>query len=144
MPASRALRASSGPASASASTLTITMCLPCRQHASTWAMPAAGEPVASITTSTASLAITAGVSSVRQVPPLRWASSRVFAPSRSSPQPTDSSAAFARAGLRSDTATKCSPGVRRTWLRNMEPNLPAPIRATRSGRPSAARWASIA
>ena len=59
MPASRARRASSGPASASASTLTITTCLPCAQHASAWRMPAAGLPVASMTISISGAPISA-------------------------------------------------------------------------------------
>ena len=71
----RALRASSGPASASASTFTITMCLPCAQQASTCAMPAAGLPVASITTSVAGWAMAAIASSVTKVVPAFAASS---------------------------------------------------------------------
>jgi hypothetical protein len=34
------------------------------------------------------------------------------------------------------------PAMRGTWARNMVPNLPAPIRAARTGRPSAARAAA--
>ncbi len=79
MPASRARRASSGPASASASTFTITTCFFSRQQASAWAMPAAGCPVASITTSVAWCAIAASASSVTHVVPALAASSSVRA-----------------------------------------------------------------
>src|SRR5689334_20651943 len=34
------------------------------------------------------------------------------------------------------------PGVRRAWERYIEPNLPAPMRATRTGCPRAARASS--
>ena len=42
-----------------------------------------------------------------------------------------------------------SPSVVGTWLRNIEPNLPAPMRPTRTGRPASARarsrsWRNIA
>ena len=43
------------------------------------------------------------------------------------------SAARARSGERSATAVRCSPRVVRACDRNIEPNLPAPISATRSG-----------
>src|SRR5437588_2825990 len=36
------------------------------------------------------------------------------------------------------------PAVRRTWLRNMVPSLPAPIRPTVTGRPAASRSSSNA
>jgi hypothetical protein len=80
MPASRARRARSGPASVSASTFTITMCLPCVQHASAWLIPAAGWPVASMTTSVAACAIAVIASSVTHVVPARAASSSEAAP----------------------------------------------------------------
>src|SRR5688572_18571649 len=35
------------------------------------------------------------------------------------------------------------PGVVRTWARNIEPNLPAPISPTRTGSPASARAFSI-
>ena len=73
MPASRARCASSGPASASASTLTMTTCLPWAQQASTWRMPAAGLPVASMTIAISGAAISASASSVMCVAPEAFA-----------------------------------------------------------------------
>src|SRR5262249_19330223 len=54
---------------ASASTLTITMCLPCLMALKAWRMPAAGTPVASTTTSISGQAISASASSVTCVVP---------------------------------------------------------------------------
>ena len=128
IPASRARFASNGPASASASTFTITMCLRCSQHASTWPMPAAGEPVASITMSTSGSAIIRALSSKRRTEPIA-----------ASAQPTRCSASLARAGLRSAIAVMRTPGVCRACDRYIEPNFPAPIRPMRSGLPRASR-----
>ena len=47
--------------------------------------------------------------------------------------------ACARAGERSAMPSRCRPGVRGTCDRNIEPNLPAPMRPTRMGVPA---WAS--
>ncbi len=54
-------------------------------------------------------------------------------------QPTRCRLSLARCGARSQTATRCRPGVRRTCDRNIEPNFPAPISAMRNGVLSAAR-----
>src|SRR5262249_26722801 len=53
-------------------------------------------------------------------------------------------AARARAGSRSAMPRRCSPGVRCAWARNIEPNLPAPMRPTRTSSPRSARAASFA
>src|SRR5690606_15854169 len=58
-------------------------------------------------------------------------------------QPTRSRLARARSGARSAMPTTCTPGMRGAWARYMEPNLPAPTRAIRTGRPSAARCRSL-
>ena len=142
MPASRALRASSGPAKASASTLTMTMCLPWVQQASTWAIPAEGLPVASITISISGAAISAMASSQRWVLPWRAACAKLRADSASAGQPVCSKALRARLGDRSATATRWMPGVRRACERYIDPNFPAPISPTRRGRESAARCSS--
>ena len=47
--------------------------------------------------------------------------------------------ARAAAGSRSAMPNTCNPGVRRACARNIEPNLPAPIRPTRTGLPASAR-----
>ena len=52
--------------------------------------------------------------------------------------------ARARSGDRSATAIRWMPGVRGACDRYIEPNLPAPIRPTRTGRPSLARRCSLA
>ena len=85
-------------------------------------MPAAGDPVASITMSTSGSAIIRALSSKKRTEPIA-----------ASAQPTRWSASFARAGLRSAIAVIRTPGVCRAWDRYIEPNLPAPIRPTRSG-----------
>src|ERR1700716_3425254 len=66
------------------------------------------------------------------------------APWASASQPAAPSWRRARATSRSASATRCMPGVRRTWARNMVPNLPAPMSPTVTGRPAAARARSIA
>ena len=106
-------------------------------------MPAAGLPVASITISTSGAAIVASASSVTQVVPLRPASAIVRAPKRSAAQPVRASEAFARSGARSAMPTTWMPGVCFACARYIAPNLPAPISATRSGRPAAARSLSM-
>ena len=98
--------------------------------ASAWAMPAAGLPVASTTTSMSSAAQASAPRSMKRVPAMRASS-----------HPTAAQAARARAGSRSAMTGTSSPGMVGTWARNMEPNLPAPIRATRTERPLA-RWAA--
>ena len=105
-------------------------------------MPAAGLPVASTMTSTAE-AISAAESSSTQVLPVRTASSSVRAAHCSALQPTRANDSRARPTSKSAMPTMCIPGVRMPWDRNMEPNLPAPIRPTRTGRPLAARACSM-
>ena len=144
MPASSARFLSSGPASASASTFTITMCLRCSQQASTCAMPMAGLPVASMMMSMCGDLISAMPSSMMAVLPCFAADSSEVAVKLSSFQPTLRKAALARSGERSAMPTMCMPGVRGTCERYIEPNLPAPIMPTRTGLPSAARCCSFA
>ena len=97
-------------------------------------MPAAGLPVASITTSTPSRrdSVEPVVDEAR---PRRCACSS---------QPTRRQR---RARPRRDRGRRSPrPPARRcvgTWARNIEPNLPAPIRPTRTGRPASARAASL-
>ena len=88
-----------------------------------WAMPAGAWPVASTTTSTSPDAIIAIASSVKRV-----------AAMRASSQPTRRQAARARSGARSAIAVTSIPGVVGTCARNIEPNFPAPISPTRTGR----------
>jgi hypothetical protein len=91
-------------------------------------MPACGDPVASITTSTSSASHASRPLSVKRVPARRASS-----------QPTVRQACRARSGSRSAIAATSRPGIVGTWARNIEPNLPAPIRAARTGRPASAR-----
>ncbi len=107
-------------------------------------MPAAGLPVASITTSIPSAAIIASASSVTKVVPCALASAKDFACEASGAQPTRRSASCARAGARSAIAMTWSPVVRGACARNIEPNLPAPMRPTRTGLPASARALSFA
>ena len=58
---------------------------------------------------------------------------------RASGHPTSRQAALARAGSKSAIAATSSPGVVGACDRNIEPNLPAPIRPTRTGFPLCAR-----
>src|SRR5215813_9093722 len=90
-------------------------------------MPTAGLPVASTMTS--------------MPPALAFAASAVnaVAASLAASQPTVLHASFARCGSRSTMTGTSSPGTCGTWDRNIEPNLPAPISATRTGLPAARR-----
>jgi hypothetical protein len=54
-------------------------------------------------------------------------------------QPTLRQALRARSGSRSAMTETSSPAIIGTWFRNIDPNLPAPISPTRTGRPAAAR-----
>ncbi len=105
----------------------MTMCLRAAMAARAWRMPAAGWPVASTTTSMSGAAIMSSVSCVKRVSAIS-----------ASLQPTPRQAARARSADRSAMATTFSPGAVGTCARNMEPNLPAPIRPTRTGLPPAA------
>ena len=144
MPASSARRFNSGPANASASTFTITMCLPCSQQANTWAIPIAGLPVESMMMSMCGDLISAMPSSMIAVLPFLAACSSDVAENASSFQPTLRNAALARSGDRSAIPTMCKPGVRGTCDKYIDPNLPAPIMPTRTGFPAAARCSSLA
>src|SRR6185437_7485365 len=97
----------------------------------------------SITTSMPGAAIIAAASSVMNVPPRFAASSIERAAYCSAGQPTRASASRARAGARSAMPATLRPGVRRACARNIEPNLPAPIRPTRTGFPASARALSL-
>ena len=112
MPASRARRASSGPASASASTLTITTCLPCAQQASTCAD--AGRRIAGGVDDDLDLRARRSrraASSVTHVTPLRTASANdARAACARPPSRCARERARARAGARSATATIWMPG----------------------------------
>ena len=123
--------ASSGPASTSASTLTMTMCLPASIAARAWAMPAAGLPVASMTTSTrsssqavAAVVGEAGARDARRVP---------------ADGPAGRLGALADRDRRSRATSR--PAIVGTCARNIEPNLPAPISPTRTGLPASTRAA---
>src|SRR3954470_18670763 len=94
-------------------------------------------------TSMAGCRTSACQSSPTCVVPLAMASSRLVAPDCSGFQPTRARLACAAEGERSAMAARCTPGVRGTCARYMEPNLPAPIRPTRTGLPSAARCWSL-
>ena len=61
---------------------------------------------------------------------------------RASGQPTRRQASRARSGARSAMPESASPGVLGTCERNIEPNLPAPMRAARTGRPASTRRCS--
>jgi hypothetical protein len=61
---------------------------------------------------------------------------------RGASQPTVRQALRARSGSRSAMTETTSPAIVGTWFRNIEPNLPAPIRPTRTGFPAVARWCS--
>jgi len=89
--------------------------------------PTAGLPVASTITSI--------------WPEVAFAASavKVVAAIRSASQPTVRQASRARSGSRSTMTGTSSPGVCGTCARNIEPNFPAPIRATRTGFPAARR-----
>ena len=91
-------------------------------------MPALGEPVASMSTSTSGSSIMRRASSKNRKEAIAV-----------SAQPTRRKASRARSGLRSAIATMRMPGVWRTWDRNIEPNLPAPISPIRSGSPRSSR-----
>src|SRR5690606_26473950 len=132
-----------GPHSASASTVTLTTCLPCANAARMWSTAATGLPVDSTSISMRRSATSACQSSVIHVVPSRIASSIEPAPACPGFQPTRSRLARARSGARSAIPTTWTPGMRGAWARYMEPNLPAPTRAMRIGRPSAARWRSL-
>src|ERR1700730_15138717 len=97
-----------------------------------------------MTTSIPAASIIAGASSVTKVPPLFTASATPHAAYCSRAQPTRASASHARSGARSATAATWNPGVRGAWARNIEPNLPAPMRPMRTGFPASARARSFA
>ena len=61
-----------------------------------------------------------------------WSTNFVFL-IKSSLQPTFLHALIAFSGLRSAITETSKPLVLGTWLKNIEPNLPAPIRATFTG-----------
>src|SRR5215471_2308334 len=109
----------------------MTICRPAAIAARAWAIPAAGDPVASTTTSTSG--------SVHNSLP--EASNRVRSMQRVS-QPTLRQASRARSVSRSAIVDTSSPGIVGTWFRNIEPNLPAPISPTRTGLLVAARCCS--
>ena len=109
----------------------MTICLPSAIARRACAMPAGAWPVASTTTSMSADRSIAGASSVKRV-----------AAMRSSLQPTRRHASRARSGARSAIAATSIPGVDGTCARNIEPNLPAPISPTRTGRPCSRRLAS--
>ena len=92
-----------------------------------WRMPTAGLPVASTTTS-----ISSDVA-------LLLSAMKFVAEIRASSQPTVRQASLARCGSRSTMTGTSRPGVCGTCDRNIEPNLPAPISATRTGLPAARR-----
>ena len=143
-PAAAARCASSGPQNASASTVTLTTCLPFANAARQCSTAAIGAPVHSTTTSTAGCATSACQSSPTCVAPVATASAMLVARVRSSLQPTRARLRRAPAGERSAIATRWTPGVRGTCDRYIEPNLPAPIRPTRIGWFSAWRFSSCA
>jgi hypothetical protein len=116
------------PPNTSASTLTMTMCFFAAIAARAWAMPAAGTPVASTTTSIADSAQASAPDATKAVRAIRRSS-----------QPTVWQAARARSGSRSAMTAISTPGMRGAWFRNIDPNLPAPISPTLTGRPAAAR-----
>ena len=118
-PAEAASFANNGPANTSASTLTIIMCLPILNASLACFMPDGGCPVASTITSKSPYWIALNASSVKSTAPI-W----------SSFQPTDLQVNLARAGSRSAILATSNPGVVVTWLKNIEPNFPAPIRQT--------------
>ena len=95
--------------------------------------------MASITTSRPSAATSAAASSVTKVVPLSKAAAKELAPTRSAGQPVRARAARAFSGSKSATAITWKPAVMRAWAKNMDPNLPAPIKPTRTGRPASAR-----
>src|SRR5450759_3613807 len=105
----------------SASTLTMTICLPAAIAARACLMPAAGLPVASTITS--------------MWPDVAFAPSavNVVAPIRAASQPTVRQASRARSGSRSTITGTSSPGVCGTCDRNIEPNFPALIGAGKFG-----------
>src|SRR4051812_1865583 len=142
-PASAARLASSGPQNASASTVTLMKCLFAANAFSACVTAAGGCPVTSTMMSIAGWLITASALSVRWVPPLLAASSRLRAAKRSGAQPVRVSASFARGTERSASPTRWMPGVRRACERYIVPNLPAPMMPTRKGWPAACRSSSL-
>jgi hypothetical protein len=90
-------------------------------------MPTAGLPVASTITSMLPV-VALAPSAVKLVAAILAVS-----------QPTVRQASRARSGSRSTITGTSSPGVCETCDRNIEPNLPAPISATRTGFPAARR-----
>src|SRR5471032_1543312 len=109
----------------------MTICLPAAIAARACAMPAAGAPVASTTTSTSGC-WQAALPSVTNAVRARRAAS----------QPTVRQAARARSGSRLAITAISRPGVVGTWHNSIEPNFPAPIKPTRTGLPVAARSCS--
>src|SRR2546422_9345781 len=83
-------------------------------------------------------------SSLTWVAPDVSAASSDAAAERSVAQPTRARLVRALAGARSAMPARWTPGVFGTCARYMVPNLPAPIRPTRSGLPCAARSESFA
>ena len=133
MPASRASAASSGPASTSASTLTMTMCLPaamaarrmarCRRRGCRSPRPRPRS------------------SRLQQRPRRRRGSAVRRDPRRHPSRPAGRLPGRGRDRDRRSPRPR-GPGVVGTWDRNIEPNLPAPIRPTRTGLPGSRRAAS--
>jgi hypothetical protein len=94
-------RASSGPQNASASTVTLTTCLPCAKAARQWSTAAMGWPVHSTTMSIAGCRTSACQSSPTWVLPSRSAASRLAACTRCGSQPTRARLRQAASGDRS-------------------------------------------
>ena len=97
-----------------------------------------GSPVASTTTSVARCAMAAAVlgnEGGARAYRLVEAEGHAFG----LPNRVRTREARTRSGARSAIASTCMPGVRRACERYIEPNLPAPMSTTRTGRPSAAR-----
>ena len=96
-----------------------------------------------MTIATSGAAMSASASSVTKEAPVFAATANDSAAKRSGAQPVRASEALARSGARSAIATTWMPGVCFACARYIAPNLPAPIRPTLSGRPSAARATSM-
>ncbi len=62
--------------------------------------------------------------------------------SRSASQPSPGSLPRARSGSRSAMARTAIPGIVGAWVRNIDPNFPAPISATPIGPELAARFSA--
>src|SRR4051794_17153470 len=118
------------------------MCLPFWIAFRQCVMPAPGMPVASTITSISDDASRASALSATTVPPLFTASPTFAAAYCAAGQPALLSWSLARATLISATPTTCSPSVLRACVRNIVPNLPAPIRPIVTGRPAAFRSSS--